>query len=107
MWQLNPLSTTSKFSLNTKVNQPHSVPAQTLSFVQLDGGTCPGLVTCGKTKAKLWRLRDGQWEPLRSFTHLGQTPRAVAQSADLSILAVAFGSSITLWNAKTTAMIAR
>ena len=61
-----------------------------------------------QTKAKLWRVKasDGQWEPVSSFMHLGKSPKAVAQSGDLSILVVSFGSSLTLWNAQTSAMIA-
>jgi len=107
VWQFTPLSTSTKFSLNTKINQPHSVPARTLTFVSLPPDGVSGLLTCGQKKAKLWRLghNSGQWEPVRSFDYLGREPGAVAQSGDKSILAISFGSSLTLWHGETTAML--
>jgi len=107
IWKFSPAHS-AQFELNTRINQPHTVPPHNLNFVTLPPDGAPGLVTCGNTKAKLWRVRagEGRWEPVSSFMHLGKSPKAVAQSEDLSILAVTFGSSLTLWNSQSCAMIA-
>jgi len=102
IWRHN--LTNNDFVLNTRINQPHSEPPGATNFVQLRGQ--PALLTCGRSKAKLWRWAadtSDTWEPLRSFVYLGKRPTCCAQSPDGSVLAIAFGDSLTLWNAASDA----
>lgn len=72
-----------------------------------------GLLTCGSEgKAKLWLLGEGgdknrtkQWNPVRTFSHVGRIPRCADSSRDRSVLGIGFDSQITLWSTETLALI--
>ena len=95
-----------KLILNTRINQPHSEPARVLSFMTLPSGE-KALLSCGKHRAKLWKFSasSGTWDPVRSFSYLNKRPVCTSQSPDGSVIAIAFESSLTLWNADTFSMI--
>lgn len=92
-----------KFDLNTKINDAHEGDITNVQFVTLagHGSSSLGLVSCGQdAKAKLWQLNyeTSHWELLRTFTHHDSQATCAASSRDGSVLAIAFASTLTLWD---------
>jgi len=100
------------FELNTRINGAHDADINSLTFVDVASNL--GLLTCGgEGKAKLWLLGEGssdksrgkQWNPVRTFSHVGRIPRCAGSSRDRSVLGIGFDSQITLWSTETLALI--
>jgi WD40 repeat protein len=99
--------------LNTRINGAHDGEVNSVTFIGL--GSTLGIVTCGNEgKAKLWHLggsgdnekgRSQRWDPVRTFSHIGQIPRCADSSRDQSVIAIGFDSLITLWSTKMLSLI--
>ena len=110
-----------KFKLNTQINEDGCCQIVSLDFLSLPSYSSKtdvinGLIACGTDKkAKLWRLSNdyheldmanpSKWEAVRIFTYLNLEPLCSAGSPDKSVLAIAFGSRLTLWDSETFSLL--
>lgn len=109
------------YLLNTRIDDPHgpgatvhSIDFSPRAFASLAGS--PLLVTTGSDKrSKTWRciLRDGKrlgqkdvfWVARSSFDYRDTIPTCSAWSPDASLLAIAQGTCVTLWEPQTNALL--
>ncbi|CAG8503216.1 7091_t:CDS:10 [Acaulospora colombiana] len=99
------------YVLNTRVDHPHSKPIVSLNCHRGSSDSSPVFVTTGlDNKFKVWRIsaeNDSKTSERRivwSCTFVGSyrqyTPGTAAFSHDGSILAIAYGSIVTLWDSR-------
>ncbi|KAG8904180.1 DNA helicase rad5 [Tulasnella sp. 403] len=85
------------FVLNTVISRPHEGKIVLLRFSPRRSSTNAVLATAGLDgTVKTWCIND-IWLYRASLSYRGQIPVAMEFSPDASLLAVAFGSSVTLW----------
>ena len=111
-----------KFKLNTQIHENGSCQIVSIDFLSLPSKSSKtnlinGLIACGTDKkAKMWRLSNdnhdltnvsnpSKWEALRMFTYLNLEPLCAAGSPDKSVLAIAFGPRLTLWDSETFSLL--
>ena len=115
-----------KFELNTQINEDLSCQLLSVDFLKLPNRWATskpsrhetnGLITCGTDKkAKLWRLAKGEptsavtlssgkWEAERTFEYLEQVPTCTSGSPDQSVLAIGFGSKLTMWDTENHSLL--
>ena len=79
-------------------NEVHDDDITFMKFIAIQGDKV-GILTCSKDKtAKLWVYEDEQWFPSKIFRHAALVPESGSQSTDGSVLAIAFGSLIALYD---------
>jgi WD40 repeat protein len=92
-----------QFNLNTRINEAHSSDEVTfVQFVPMMKNL--GLLTCGLDKsAKLWQLDEEteRWQPVKTFNYLGLNPTCGTCSPDGTVLVIAFGPILVLYDTKT------
>ena len=79
-------------------NEVHEDDITFMKFIEIQDDKV-GILTCSKDKtAKLWVYEDEKWFPSKIFKHAALVPECGSQSYDGSILAIAFGSLIALYD---------
>ncbi|KDQ14448.1 hypothetical protein BOTBODRAFT_32576 [Botryobasidium botryosum FD-172 SS1] len=104
------------YVLNTRIDRPHGrskVTSVSFNPASKDAASCL-LVTTGEDGSiKMWRIKSisnkkGQeevfWAPRSTFSYRSQVPTQATWSPDGSLLAVAQGASVTLWDPQSNAM---
>ncbi|CAG8725295.1 1481_t:CDS:10, partial [Acaulospora morrowiae] len=99
-WQFDSSSQT--YVLNTRVDRPHLRSIVSLSYQHGSGDSYPIFVTTGlDNKFKVWRINTENKKSKNSEGSYRQyTPSTAAFSHDGSILAIAYGSIVTLWDSR-------
>lgn len=118
LWQWEPRTKT--YTLNTRIDHPHDKGVSSMSFsprLATESNDDFFLVTTGGDgQVKTWRLaqrtlkgaRTEQfWVCRSSFAYREGVPHDAAWSADGSLLAIAQGLFVTLWDPHTLVMQAR
>ncbi|KAF9583045.1 hypothetical protein BGW38_010365 [Lunasporangiospora selenospora] len=106
-WEYNDDSRT--YNLNTRVDRPHTKPITSCVFNPRPSGAPMVVTTSLDGTFKVWELRDqGEsrrgieadraWVCRSSGFYRDMAPSGAAFSSDGSILAIAYGHIITLWN---------
>ncbi|RUS25040.1 WD40-repeat-containing domain protein [Jimgerdemannia flammicorona] len=111
-WRWDPDA--QSYTLNTRVDAPHAVPITSLAFHPVPSGrnACPLAITTSKDKTfKIWHLvtqpgagqneYDVAWACRSIGVYRDYVPHHAAFSDDGSILAVAYGQIVTLWDPYT------
>ncbi|KAJ2009385.1 NET1-associated nuclear protein 1 [Coemansia thaxteri] len=97
-WRVD--AATQAYALATRIDAPHAGGVTALAFRPPRVGAAAVCASTGRDGAlRVWEERGGAWACRAAATYRGQTPRAAAFSADGSVLAVAFGGAVTLWDA--------
>ena len=94
----NSFENFSKIEKVATFNEVHDDDITFMKFIAIQGDKV-GILTCSKDKtAKLWVYEDEQWFPSKIFRHAALVPESGSQSTDGSVLAIAFGSLIALYD---------
>ena len=94
----NSFENFSKIEKVATFNEVHDDDITFMKFIAIQGDKV-GILTCSKDKtAKLWVYEDEQWFPSKIFRHAALVPESGSQSSDGSVLAIAFGSLIALYD---------
>ena len=94
----NSFENFSKIEKVAMFNEVHDDDITFMKFIAIQGDKV-GILTCSKDKtAKLWVYEDEQWFPSKIFRHAALVPESGSQSTDGSVLAIAFGSLIALYD---------
>ncbi|CAG8531218.1 5601_t:CDS:10 [Cetraspora pellucida] len=113
-WQFDPNSQT--YVLNTRVDNPHSKAVVSLNFHPGTNDTSISFVTTGlDNKFKVWKINSEShmsqvpkdttsWICKFVGSYRQYTPHAAAFSQDGSILSIAYGSIITLWDSQSNVL---
>ncbi|RKO85929.1 hypothetical protein BDK51DRAFT_42094 [Blyttiomyces helicus] len=101
-WSYNANEQT--YVVNTRVDHPHDSDITSLKFSPIRGKRPIAVTTSLDNKLKIWQLTEGEdahWSCLAVASH--KETRAVdsAFSPDGSLLAIAFGPAVTLWDPTT------
>ncbi|WFD42555.1 NET1-associated nuclear protein 1 [Malassezia psittaci] len=115
LWQWNSHSKT--YQLNTRIDHPHEKHVTALSFSPRLGSDGILLATVGDDgQVKTWRVAvrtlrgertESYWICRSAFSYRGTIPRWVTWSPDGSLLAIAQGVFITLWDPVSLVMQTR
>lgn len=117
LWQWDVHSRT--YLLNTRIDHPHEHSVTSVAFSPRLGDALDAflLVTTGADgQVKTWRLAERQfkggrtevfWVCRSSFAYRETTPHAAVWAPDGSLLAIAQGMFVTLWDPQTLVMQAR
>ncbi|KAG8938511.1 hypothetical protein FRC00_014729, partial [Tulasnella sp. 408] len=111
-WELRGTSKGDRYVLNTRIDLPHGYERiVTVEFCEPPtGGGPPKLATAGEDgTVKIWGARGpvGQesWVNRATLTYREEAPLDLSFSPDGSVLAVAHGSYVTLWDGQTHALL--
>ena len=97
IWKTSENST--QIERHARFSDVHEDEITFMKFIKIQIDNKVGLLTCSKDKtAKFWVYEDNQWYPSKIFKHAGLVPKSGSQSHDGSVLAIAFGSLITLYD---------
>lgn len=103
-WQHKAGTAGAEFTLNSRIDSPHSSPITSLTF----SPASPLLLTTsldGRIKMWSYTSTTGSWTCRSSLTYRSFLPLSAAWSKDGSMFAVAHSRSVTLWSTAGLSLI--